>query len=225
MTVSKALVVFSGGQDSTTCLAWACHQYDEVVACTIDYGQRHRIELACAVQLAKMAGVTHHLLTIPWAITPSTLTHGGVIDASGPVPNTLVEGRNIMLLTAGAVLAKSLGITHIITGVCEADYSGYPDCRAVFIASLQTTLQLGLDYPVQLITPLMALTKAATVDLIKTLGHLEWLGYSHTCYEGQQPPCGTCPACQLREKGFREAGMNDPLLSRVWPASSMGGHP
>ena len=222
---SKALIVFSGGQDSTTCLAWACHQYDEVVACTIDYGQRHRIELACAAQLAEMAGVTHHLLTIPWGITPNTLTHGGVIDASGPVPNTLVEGRNMMLLTAGAVLAKSLGITHIITGVCEADYSGYPDCRAAFIASLQTTLQLGLDYPVQLITPLMTLTKAATVELIKTLGHLEWLGYSHTCYEGHQPPCGQCPACQLREKGFREAGIQDPLLSRVWPASSLGFHP
>lgn len=223
MGLSKALVVFSGGQDSTTCLAWACHDYDEVVACTIDYGQRHRIELDCAAQLAQMAGVAQHVLSIPWGITPSTLTHGGVIDASGPVPNTLVEGRNIMLLTAGAVLAKSLGITHVITGVCETDYSGYPDCRAAFIESLQTTLQLGLDYPIQLITPLMTLTKAATVDLINTLGKLEWLGHTHTCYEGQRPPCGHCPACQLRAKGFAEAGIMDPLLIQFGRGHAVGG--
>ncbi|NDD66979.1 7-cyano-7-deazaguanine synthase QueC [bacterium] len=208
---SGAVVVFSGGQDSTTCLAWALDRYEQVAAITVDYGQRHRIELECATRLAHHAGIRHAIVTVPWGITPNALTHDIPITHTDSVPNTLVEGRNIMLLTVAAVWAKSWGITEVITGVCETDYSGYPDCRAAFITSLETTLQLGLDYPIRIQTPLMACSKADTVRMMASWGRLAWYRDTHTCYEGVWPPCGQCPACLLRSKGFHDAGIQDPL--------------
>jgi 7-cyano-7-deazaguanine synthase len=120
-----------------------------------------------------------------------------------------------VFLTLAAAFAWQRGISDLVTGVCQTDYSGYPDCRAETMTALQAALRAGLDHPVTIHTPLMYLTKAQTVTMMQELGHLELLAWSHTCYEGAVPPCGQCPACLLRAKGFAEAGIADPLLARV----------
>ncbi len=215
-----AVVVFSGGQDSTTCLAWAQARWRTVHAVAIDYGQRHRIELTAARTIADRAGV-------PLAIVPcdSLRALGGNsltgsepiptgIPAAGTIPNTFVPGRNLVFLTLAAAYAYQRGIGHLITGVCQTDYSGYPDCREDTMHALQAALRAGMDAPFTIHTPLMHLTKAESIALMRDLGRLDLLAWSHTCYNGVFPPCGTCPACLLRAKGFAEAGIADPLLQR-----------
>ncbi len=214
-----AVVVFSGGQDSTTCLAWALARWSRVECVAIDYGQRHRIELVAAQRIADAAGV-------PLAIVPcnslsalggnsltGTLTVPTGVPADGIIPNTFVPGRNLIFLTLAAAYAYQRGSTELITGVCQTDYSGYPDCRAETMGALQAALRAGMDAPFTIHTPLMYLTKAESVLLMRDLGRLDLLALSHTCYNGQIPPCGTCPACLLRAKGFAEAGIADPLLA------------
>ena len=214
----KALVVFSGGQDSTICLYWALRKFGRgnVRAVTFDYGQRHRIELKSARTIARMAGVP--LTVLP--INTFNELGGNALTGKIPVtlrkkrrglPNTFVPGRNIIFLSFAAALAYREGIHDLVTGVCEADYSGYPDCRDKTIRSLQETLQLGMDYKIRIHTPLIQMTKAKGLLLAKRLGAFEALAFSHTCYNNKRPPCGKCPACRLRAKSFREAGMKDPI--------------
>jgi 7-cyano-7-deazaguanine synthase len=217
----KALVVLSGGQDSTTCLYWAIDRYglEAVETLTFDYGQRHRIELECAAAIARFAGVPNRVLPIDTfaALGGNALTDRKVEvrDAQGgALPNTFVPGRNLVFLTFAAAYAWQRGIGNLVTGVAQTDYSGYPDCREETIAALQTALRLGMESEVAIHTPLMHLSKKETVELLADLGGLEALAFSHTCYEGLRPPCGRCPACLLREKGFAEAGIEDPLLTR-----------
>ncbi len=217
---NSALVVLSGGQDSTTALYWAKKRYEKVVAVSFDYGQRHRIELECAKKIAEMAGVEHEIIDAKFinALAPSALTRDSIDVAcpAGQLPTTFVDGRNLFFLSMAAVYAKQLGINVLVTGVCQTDYSGYPDCRRQFIDSLEVTLALAMEYPIYIVTPMMNITKADEVLMAYDLGPdcINALGYSHTCYEGQYPPCGTCPACVLRAKGFHQAGLEDPLITR-----------
>ena len=221
-TPSRALVVLSGGQDSTTCLHWALDRFGSgsVSAVTFDYGQRHRIELDCASAIAADAGVPHTILPIDTfaALGGDALTDTSVAvddytdDDDDGLPNTFVPGRNVIFLTFAAALAWRRGIEHLVTGVAQTDYSGYPDCRADTIASLQATLRLAMESGVEIHTPLMDLSKRETVELAVEVGALEAMALTHTCYRGQRPPCGSCPACVLRARGFAEAGIDDPLL-------------
>lgn len=211
----SALVVFSGGQDSTTCLAWALKHYDHVETVTFNYGQRHNVELECAKHIAQLKNVKHQVIDMSLLsqLTENALTRPDTIieQKDGELPNTFVDGRNHIFLSFAAIIAKQKGIKDIITGVCQTDYSGYPDCRDEFILSLQNTLNLAMEYDFNIHTPLMFLTKKETVEMMQNLGELDLLKHSHTCYEGQRPACGTCPACALRLKGFEEAGVEDPL--------------
>lgn len=217
---NKALVVLSGGQDSTTCLWWAMDKFgqENVSALTFDYGQRHRIELECAQLVAKFAGVPQAKLPIDTfaVLGGNALTDNGIevgAESAGALPNTFVPGRNLVFLTYAAAYALPRAIGNIVTGVAQTDYSGYPDCRADTIAALERAISLGMEYDFTIHTPLMNLSKKGTVMLANSLGAIEAMSYTHTCYEGQRPPCGACPACILRAKGFAEAGIADPLLS------------
>ncbi len=216
-----AVILLSGGQDSATCLAWAKKRFRQLYAVTIDYGQRHVVELDAAVTIAKRAGVQQTVIPCDSfrvlggnALTGSEAVEDGV-RAEDHLPNTFVPGRNLIFLTLAAAYAYQRGISEIVTGVCQTDYSGYPDCRAETMAALQQSLRTGMAAPFTIHTPLMHLTKAETVKMITDLGHLDLLAWSHTCYNGNVPPCGTCPACELRAKGFREAGVPDPLIERL----------
>ena len=215
----KALVVLSGGQDSTTCLYWAIDRFgaDAVESVTFDYGQRHRIELACASKVAAFAGVSHQILPINTftALGGNSLTDEAIVvgaAADDDLPNTFVPGRNLIFLTFAAAYGYQRKIRHLVTGVAQTDYSGYPDCREETMKSLQTTLRLGMDCDFEIHTPLMMLSKKETVELAQTLGAIDAMALTHTCYNGERPPCGHCPACELRARGFIEAGIRDPLL-------------
>jgi len=214
-----AVVLFSGGQDSTTCLAWAMARYRRVECVTIDYGQRHRVELDAAVRIARAVGVPQHVVPCDSfrALGGNSLTGAEAVEsgvsASTGLPNSFVPGRNLVFITLAAAYAWQRGISELVTGVCQTDYSGYPDCRHDTMVALQESLRRGMAAPFTIHTPLMHLTKAETVHLIMQLGRLDLLRLSHTCYNGAIPPCGTCPACVLRAKGFAEAGVADPLLT------------
>jgi len=213
--MEKALVVFSGGQDSTTCLAWARDRFDEVFALTFDYGQRHRVEIDQARKMCDEFGVKHEVLEIDIfsKLSKNALTHDVEIDPGSEeeLPSTFVPGRNQIFLSIACIKAYQLGITNVVTGVCQTDYSGYPDCRRDFIDAIEKASGLAMDTSFQIHTPLMFLTKAETVLMMDELGSLELLRDSHTCYRGMRPACGDCPACELRLKGFAEAGLQDPL--------------
>ncbi|MDS4040409.1 MAG: 7-cyano-7-deazaguanine synthase QueC [Candidatus Competibacter sp.] len=219
----NALVVLSGGQDSTTCLYWALNRFGrrQVAAVTFDYGQRHRIELDCAAHVATLAEVPHTLLPIDTfaalggnALTDARLAVRPGVDTRTHLPNTFVPGRNLIFLTFAAALAYQQCIHHLVTGVAQTDYSGYPDCRQPTIQALEQAIRLGMDYDLTIHAPLMFESKADTVRMARELGALPALAWTHTCYNGQQPPCGVCPACELRAKGFAEAGIPDPLVER-----------
>ena len=219
--MNAAVVLFSGGQDSTTCLAWALSRFSRVATVTVDYGQRHRIELVAAAAIARCAGVEHAVIPCDSfrALGGNALTGDEAVrdepGSAGHLPNTFVPGRNLILITLAAAFAYQRGITDLVTGVCQTDYSGYPDCRADTMTALQESLRRGMESPFTIHTPLMHMTKAETVFLLRDLGRLDLLALSHTCYNGSVPPCGTCPACRLRAKGFAAAGMEDPLLVRL----------
>ena len=219
---TRAIVVLSGGQDSATCLYWAIDRYgaDHVESVTFDYGQRHRIELESAARVADFAGVANTVLPIDTfaALGGDALTDADVpvragTDAATGLPNTFVPGRNLVFLTYAAAFAYRRGIANLVTGVAQTDYSGYPDCREDTIAELEQTLRLGMEFEVTIHTPLMHLSKKDTVEMARDLGALPAMALTHSCYNGERPPCGACPACQLRAKGFAEAGIEDPLLA------------
>ena len=208
--MNKALVVFSGGQDSTTCLFWALKEFDQVEAVCYDYGQRHRIELEAARAIAEKAQVPFTLLQMDLLkqITHNSLTNAEMdVDEAKPddsPPNTLVEGRNMLFLTYAAILAKGKDIPNLVTGVGQADYSGYPDCRDEFIRSLNQTLNLSMDYQFTIHTPLMWKTKQDIWALSDELGVFDLVRtQTVTCYNGIiGAGCGHCPACQLRKNGL-----------------------
>lgn len=207
---SHALVVFSGGQDSTTCLFWAMQRFEQIEAVTFDYGQRHRKELECASRIAAEHRIKHHILDMSLLsqLAPNALTrHDQPIEQKdGELPSTFVDGRNLLFLSFAAILAKQSGAPHIVTGVCQTDFSGYPDCRDIFIKSLNVTLNLSMDSEFVIHTPLMWLTKAQTWQLADDLGAYEYVrGNTLTCYEGVMGDgCGQCPACLLRAAGLQQ---------------------
>ena len=220
--MEKALVLLSGGQDSTTSLYWAIDRFGPgaTSALSFDYGQRHRIELECARKIAAAAGIDHDCLPIDTfkalggdALTDSGVQVSGDLDEDSGLPNTFVPGRNLIFLTFAAAYAYQRNIRHLVTGVAQTDYSGYPDCRQRTIDALQQAIRLGMEHDIEIHTPLMRLSKKETVEMACDLGALEAMGLTHTCYNGERPPCGHCPACKLRARGFAEAGIEDPLLA------------
>lgn len=205
----KAIVVFSGGQDSTTCLFWALEKFDEVITVTFDYGQRHNEEIQCAKEIAAELGVEHHVLDMALLnqLAPNALTRDDIEikeGEEGELPSTFVEGRNMLFLTFAGVMAKVKGAKHIVTGVCETDFSGYPDCRDIFIKSLNVTMNLAMDNTFVIHTPLMWLDKAETWKLADELGRLDYIREKTlTCYNGVMGDgCGQCPSCKLRKRGL-----------------------
>lgn len=211
MKKEKAVVVFSGGQDSTTCLFWAKKKFQEVEAVTFDYGQRHRLEIECAKNIAEELGVKQHILDMQLLnqLAPNALTRESITvktGADGELPNTFVPGRNLLFLSFAGVLASQIGAKHIVTGVCETDFSGYPDCRDIFIKSLNVTLNLSMDQQFVIHTPLMWRNKAETWALADELGAFDFVREKTlTCYNGIiADGCGECPACKLRKRGLEQ---------------------
>lgn len=217
--MSRGLVILSGGQDSTTCLAWAVNKFDEVHAITFDYGQRHRIEIEQAKKIAEAFEVPHKIVEltgIQQVAVSNLITDVGNINVGHSInpnlPSSFVPGRNLVFITYAAAYAYGQKINNLVTGVCETDYSGYPDCRQDTINALQNAINLGMDNNFKIHTPLMYLTKAETIELISNLGHFEKLALSQTCYNGVRPGCKQCPACVIRAAGFNELGIDDPLF-------------
>ena len=215
----EALVVFSGGQDSTTCLFWAKRHFARVTALSFVYGQKHALEVELAEKIAMKAGVRFERMDIPFIakLSRNSLTDPSIAmdkeKPAGTPPNTFVPGRNLFFLSIAAVFAQQHGIRHIVTGVSQTDFSGYPDCRDDSIKALQVAVNLGMDSRYTLHTPLMFLDKAATWRLAEELGGQPLvdviLEESHTCYEGERGRrfawgygCGVCPACLLRRRGY-----------------------
>jgi 7-cyano-7-deazaguanine synthase len=220
-----ALVLFSGGQDSTTCLAWALNRFAHVETLAFDYGQRHRIELDCRLTVlaqlreqfpdwAERLGADHLLdLSLLAQISDTALTTEREIEMQdNGLPNTFVPGRNLLFLGMAATLAYRRSASVLVGGMCETDYSGYPDCRDNTLKALQVALSLGLDAPMTIETPLMFLTKAQTWTLAEDLGGAALVEliteHTHTCYLGERGQrhawghgCGHCPACELRHAG------------------------
>ncbi len=215
--MSRAVVLFSGGQDSTTCLYWAKVVFDEVQALSFDYGQRHIAELASGDIIADMAGVRRTVVVVPsFRQVSETALVGSqeIATPDGALPTTFLPGRNIVFLAIAAGFAAERGIDDVVTGVCQTDYSGYPDCRNEFVEAMERAVSLGTERTLRIHAPLMWLTKAETVKLAKRLpGCWEAVALSHTCYRGHRPPCGECPACVLRAEGFADAGEVDPLCT------------
>lgn len=224
MTI-EAVVVLSGGQDSTTVLYQAIRDVGaaRLAAITFDYGQRHRTEIEAAREIAEAAGVAEHKVVKLDALNElsvSALTRPDIeVSANGGLgglPSTFTPSRNLVFLSLASSYAVSIGARRLYTGVCQTDYSGYPDCRREFVDLLEKTIASGNGLEkFEIVTPLMYLTKAETVKLAAELGaaSMAALGLSVTCYHGRRPGCGECPACLLRDKGFAEAGYSDP--SRV----------
>ena len=226
LSTNAALVLFSGGQDSTTCLAWALQRYARVETLGFDYRQRHAIELAVRPSIlqalrtldpswAKRLGEDHMLdLSVLGDVSETALTRDSEItmQADG-LPNTFVPGRNLLFLTLAAALAYRRGISVLVGGMCETDYSGYPDCRDETMRALQSALRLGMNTALTIETPLMWLDKSATWQLADQLGGTALINLirteTHTCYLGERHQlhewgygCGHCPACELRAKGY-----------------------
>jgi len=231
--MSKALVILSGGQDSTTCLFWAKQHFEEVHAVTFNYGQRHTIELESANRVAQMAGVADNHTTVtlgPILVGTSPLVSSNKLEQykdhkslPGGLEKTFVPMRNQLFITIAANRAYALGCRYLVTGVCEEDFGGYPDCREVFIKALELACNLGTFTGedgalggLTICTPLMHLTKAQSVHLACELpGCYDALAYTHTAYDGAYPPIGHDHATLLRAKGFEEAGLPDPLVLRA----------
>ena len=212
MNNETVLVVFSGGQDSTTCLFWAKKHFKKVLALSFLYGQKHQHEVEIAQAIAAKAGVEMEVMDVSFI---GKLGHNSLTDTSmqmdevkpeGGVPNTFVPGRNLFFLSIAAVYARERGVNHLVTGVSQTDFSGYPDCRDSFIKSLNVTLNLAMDEQFVLHTPLMWIDKAQTWALADELGGLDLVrNETLTCYNGVVGDgCGHCPACKLRREGLEK---------------------
>jgi 7-cyano-7-deazaguanine synthase len=218
--MTKAILIFSGGQDSTTCLYWALKNFDVVEAITFNYGQKHSIELQCSMEICTLEAIKQTIIDISFlnTLVESALTSNGdvnEINAKG-LPASFVPNRNALFITLAHAYAQKIGAEAVITGVCETDFSGYPDCRKVFIDKIREALNTGSDSDIRIITPLMHLNKGEIFELAHSLGKIsEVVTLSHTCYNGNHSTinewgygCGECPACKLREKGFDEFKKN-----------------
>ncbi|HAS3627756.1 TPA: 7-cyano-7-deazaguanine synthase QueC [Vibrio cholerae] len=231
--MKKAVVVFSGGQDSTTCLVQALKEFDEVHAITFDYGQRHKLEIEVAQQLAKQLGVTAHKVmdvSLLNELAISSLTRDDIpvsheLQANG-LPNSFVPGRNILFLTLAGIYAYQIGATTVITGVCETDFSGYPDCRDEFVQAMNQALAKGMDLPLMIRTPLMWLNKAETWALADKLGALDLVRHQTlTCYNGLiGDGCGECPACGLRQAGLKAYLDNRDVIMSALKSKQSAAH-
>lgn len=211
-----AIVLLSGGQDSTTALFWALEKYgkDNVQAVSFDYRQRHRVELQQAELIADFAGVPHTVLHAGDLndVASSALTRDQDISVpDGGLPTTFVPGRNLYFLTLAAAWGYQFGCDNYVIGVSAVDYSGYPDCRPAAIKMTQFALRACLDRPTSIDAPLIEYSKKRTVEMALENGAIEAMHLTHTCYEGMRPACGTCPACKIRLDGFADAGVTDPL--------------
>ena len=226
ITNNKALVLFSGGQDSATCLAWALERYDRVETIGFDYEQRHNIEMQCRLDVLKQfrarfpkwnakLGKDRVLdLSVLGEISETSLTRDiDITEDTGGLPNTFVPGRNLIFLNFAAALGFKRGVKDLVAGMCEADFSGYPDCRKDTLDATMNALSLGMDTQFVLHTPLMFLSKAGAWALAEKLGGMALVDlineHSHTCYKGERGArhawgygCGECPACVLRAKGW-----------------------
>ena len=231
----KALVILSGGQDSTICLHWALQQFDEVEAITFDYGQRHSVEIAAATKVASLAGVKHEIVYVGngLLVSKSPLTSENPLEEysefkemDGIIGNrrelTFVAMRNALFLTIAANRAEANGFAVLVTGVCEMDTANYDDCRKVFIDATEKYINTALGHDhrgtqkISIATPLLTMTKAESIHFAKSIPNaFEALAYSHTCYAGKVPPCGKCHSCVLRAEGFKDAGIIDPLIERT----------
>ena len=229
--MSSALVVLSGGQDSTTCLFWAKREFDSVRAVTFDYNQRHRLEIEAAMIIARMANVKHEVVTIP----PTLMRSSSPLTSNAPLEQyenaeqmaevigdrielTFVPMRNTIFLAIAMNVALSYGIKDIVTGVCEEDNANYPDCTAEYIQKCENLFCESLgDSSVNIHTPLIRKTKAQSVLMAHSFGQTCWeaLAYSHTSYDGKYPPTDMNHANVLRAKGFEEANYPDPLVIRA----------
>ncbi len=207
-----ALVLFSGGQDSTTCLYWAKKTFRNVSALCISYGQRHSLEVVVARKIAEKANVSFKELdaSLISQLAPNSLTDSSITmdeeQPDGTFPNTFVPGRNLLFLTFAATIAYSKNISNIVIGVSEADYSGYPDCRSDFIRSANATINLAMESDFKIHTPLMSLDKAGVWQMADELGVFDIIkNDTLTCYKGVAGEgCGECPACKLRKKGHEQ---------------------
>lgn len=237
----SAVVLLSGGQDSTTTLFWAAANLDvdRILALSIHYGQRHDRELQAAQQVCRVFREKHgdrvHLQSEVLPLGPILMATSPLVNRlekveqytgtealPGGLEKTFVPGRNVLFFTLAGNRAAWFGAKYIVSGVCEEDYGGYPDCRADFIQAMRTALDMGLHVErdshrrIEIVTPLMNLSKADTVVMAWGLpGCLEAMAFTHTCYNGGAIPCGSCHACLLRGRGFREAKMEDPMVARL----------
>ncbi len=225
---SSALVMFSGGQDSTVCLAWALKKYDYIETIGFDYGQRHHIELECRQKVLSEVRRSFpewgerigddHILALPTLgqISETSLTREAEIEmGAAGLPNTFVPGRNLLFFTYAAALGYRRRITALVGGMCETDYSGYPDCRNDTLKTLETAISMGMDLDFLIETPLMYVDKAGTWEMAQELGGEKLVSitieHSHTCYVGDHTSkhdwgygCGECPACELRANGYTQ---------------------
>lgn len=225
--MNKALVLFSGGQDSTTCLMWALEKFDEVYTVGFEYGQKHSVEMECRKNILRSIESIKpnwknklkldHVFNLDFLsnINITSLTHDVDIEQTTTYPNTFVPGRNLVFLNVASTIAYKYEIEHLVTGVCETDFSGYPDCRDNTIKALQVALSLGLDKKIIIHTPLMWINKCETWSLTKNLAGSQAIDYiikeTHTCYNGDRSQlhswgygCNVCPACELRNQGFKQ---------------------
>lgn len=221
----KAIVLFSGGLDSTTCLYWALSQGYVCETLTVAYGQKHEREVHAAKAIADKLGVKQHLVTLnlPWLASSSLVNKDQVIPehkleeiTNGQIPSTYVPGRNLMFLSVAASLLDAIGADAIVAGPNAIDFSGYPDCTAQFFEAAGQAINLGTEHGVtrgvEVLTPLMNLSKTEIVKLGTKLGvpfELTW-----SCYKGGEKPCGTCDSCKLRARGFAEAGVKDGAVEK-----------
>lgn len=215
----KALVIFSGGQDSTTCLYWAKKQHvliDEIECITFNYGQKHSVEIEQSILICKKENIKQTIIDISFldTLVESALTSNGDVNQINEkgLPASFVPNRNQLFITLAHSYAQKIGAKYLIGGMCETDFSGYPDCRQEFIDSIELTSNLGSDSDIEIQTPLMYLNKAETFLLASQVEALEEvIELSHTCYNGVRDKlhdwgygCGDCPACELRKKGYKE---------------------
>lgn len=222
---TKALVCTSGGQDSTFCLFWAKQMFIEVGAVTFDYGQSHSLEKEAVKKVTELAEVPLTCLEVPAlrTIAGGSLTnekgwHSGLHPQFPHLPVTFIPLRNLVLFSLASALAIKNGMDSLIVGISQTDYSGYPDCKEVFLDRFEQVIQVALgknSSPISIWAPLLHLSKVSMVTHAQKLpGLFQAWAYTHTCYNNQYPPCGECDSCKLRAKGFREAGVKDPLIER-----------